>query len=78
MSIFTLSFTGHMCSIFSIGTTEQICCLIDDRKKCLHPAGNANYGKKIQKTVQQRKLKLELDEQVSVLPTRGFVRDHSG
>jgi len=45
-------------------TTEQLCCLIDDGRPCMRPAGNASYGKKIQKTVQQRKLKLELNDKV--------------
>lgn len=45
-------------------TTEQLCCLMDDKKPCMLTAGNASYGKKIQKTVQQRKLKLELNEKV--------------
>lgn len=46
-------------------TVEQICCLIEDKRKCIKTASNANYTKKIQKTVQQRKLKLELDDDVS-------------
>lgn len=45
-------------------TTEQLCCLIDDKRSCLRTAGNASYGKKIQKTVQQRKLKLETNDKV--------------
>ena len=45
-------------------TTEQLCCLIDDKRPCLRTAGNASYGKKIQKTVQQRKLKLETNDKV--------------
>ncbi|KAH7968349.1 hypothetical protein HPB52_007961 [Rhipicephalus sanguineus] len=40
---------------------NQICCLLDDSERCTRPAGNASYSKRIQKTVGQRKLKLNID-----------------
>lgn len=43
----------------------QICCLMDDGVRCKRPAGNACYSKRIAKTVQQRKLKLNIDHSVS-------------
>lgn len=49
----------------SRGPTDQICCLIDDGEMCRNAAGNASYGKRIQKTVTQRRLKLNIDPQVS-------------
>lgn len=44
---------------------DQICCLRDSGERCTNPAGNASYSKRIQKTVIQRKLKLERDDSVS-------------
>ncbi|XP_022325558.1 histone deacetylase complex subunit SAP30 homolog isoform X2 [Crassostrea virginica] len=41
---------------------DQICCLIDSGDRCNNSAGNASYSKRIQKTVQQRKLKLSRDD----------------
>ncbi|XP_067944043.1 histone deacetylase complex subunit SAP30L-like [Watersipora subatra] len=46
-------------------TTEQLCCLVENSKPCMFKAGNASYGKKIQRTVQQRKLKLEINEKIN-------------
>ncbi len=43
---------------------DQICCLVDDGKRCARRAGNASYSKRIQKTVQQRRLKLNIDHSV--------------
>jgi len=43
---------------------EQICCLLDDQKRCTRRAGNASYSKRIQKTVQQRRLKLSIAQSV--------------
>lgn len=45
--------------------TDQICCLIDDGDMCRNAAGNASYSKRIQNTVTQRKLKLNIDPQVN-------------
>ncbi|WAQ99462.1 SP30L-like protein [Mya arenaria] len=44
---------------------SQICCLIDCSYRCNRPAGNASYSKRIQKTVQQRRLKLTRDDSVN-------------
>ena len=49
----------------SRGGHDQICCLIDSNQRCTNHAGNASYSKRIQKTVQQRKLKLIRDDSVS-------------
>lgn len=43
---------------------EQVCCLVDEGDRCKKPAGNASYSKKIQKIVQQRRLKLHIDHNV--------------
>jgi len=43
---------------------DQVCCLVDDGDRCSRPAGNASYSKRIQKTVQQRRLKLSIDYSV--------------
>ena len=51
----------------SRGGHDQICCLVDDGERCTRPAGNASYSKRIQKTVQQRRLKLNIDHSVSDL-----------
>ena len=45
---------------------DQICCLLEDGERCRQPAGNASYSKRIEKTVQQRRLKLNIDQNVSV------------
>jgi len=39
----------------------QICCLVENGHRCARPASNASYSKRIQGTVAQRKLKLQLD-----------------
>ncbi len=51
----------------SRGGHDQICCLVDDGHRCARLAGNASYSKRIQKTVQQRRLKLNIDHSVSVV-----------
>lgn len=51
----------------SRGPTDQICCLIDDGEACRNAAGNASYSKRIQTTVTQRRLKLNIDPQVRIL-----------
>lgn len=45
----------------SRGPTDQTCCLIDEGERCRNAAGNASYSKRIQKTVAQRRLKLNID-----------------
>lgn len=47
------------------GGRNQICCLVDDGKRCSRIAGNASYSKRIQKTVYYKRLKLEIDVNVS-------------
>lgn len=47
----------------SRGNLDQICCLVDDNERCRQSAGNAAYSKRIQKTVTQRRLKLNIDPQ---------------
>ena len=42
-------------------TTTQYCCLLESGRPCNRPASNASYSKRIQGTVAQRKLKLQLD-----------------
>lgn len=43
------------------GSQSKFCCLMEQGKACNRPPSNASYSKKIQGTVAQRKLKLELD-----------------
>jgi len=45
----------------SRGAADQICCLVDEGERCSRSAGNASYSKRIQKTVTQRRLKLNQD-----------------
>lgn len=52
---------------FDKGVHDQTCCLSDNGDRCNRPAGNASYSKRIEKTVGQRKLKLSLDVNVSIL-----------
>lgn len=56
----------------SRGPPDQICCLFDDNYRCTRPAGNASYSKRIQKTVTQRKLRLNLDQSARHL----YICDH--
>lgn len=51
----------------SRGGHDQVCCLVDNNERCQNQAGNASYSKRIQKTVQQRKLKLVRDDSVGTL-----------
>ena len=43
------------------GSSNQYCCLSENGRPCNRPASNASYSKRIQGTVAQRKLKLQLD-----------------
>ena len=47
------------------GSEGQVCCLLDNGARCTRQAGNASYNKRIQKTVQQRRLKLTIEHSVS-------------
>ena len=58
-------------SHFSNGTSH-ICCLVDSGKSCTRPASNASYSKKIQGTVAQRKLRLDVDPKSSHM----YICDH--
>lgn len=40
---------------------SNLCCLTEDGSRCSRVAGNASYSKRIQKTVQQKRLKLSID-----------------
>uniref|UniRef100_A0A8C9F927 SAP30 like n=1 Tax=Pavo cristatus TaxID=9049 RepID=A0A8C9F927_PAVCR len=42
----------------------QSCCLIDDGDRCVRPAGNASFSKRIQKSISQKKVKLDIDKSV--------------
>ena len=46
---------------------DQQCCLVEAGRRCGRVAGNASYSKRIQKTVAQRKLKLHMDNSVSII-----------
>lgn len=58
----------------SRGPNDQVCCLIEDGESCRNAAGNASYSKRIQKTVTQRRLKLNIDPQVMCIVN--FVMQH--
>lgn len=47
------------------GGHDQVCCLRDSNRRCVRPAGNASYSKRIQKTVHQRNLRLARDDSVN-------------
>lgn len=50
----------------------QLCCLREDGERCGRAAGNASFSKRIQKSISQKKVKIELDKSVSDLgPPRG-------
>lgn len=49
----------------------QSCCLIEDGERCVRPAGNASFSKRVQKSISQKKLKLDIDKSVSA-PVPGW------
>jgi len=51
----------------------QSCCLIEDGERCGRPAGNASFSKRIQKSISQRKLKLDIDKSVSRFSQLSFL-----
>jgi len=63
--------SGQSGSHYSNGTSH-ICCLVDTGKSCTRPASNASYSKKIQGTVAQRKLKLDVNPKSSHM----YICDH--
>ncbi|PNJ77637.1 SAP30L isoform 3 [Pongo abelii] len=44
----------------------QSCCLIEDGERCVRPAGNASFSKRVQKSISQKKLKLDIDKSVDL------------
>lgn len=48
----------------------QSCCLIEDGERCGRSAGNASFSKRIQKSISQKKLKLDIDKSVSGAASR--------
>lgn len=60
----------------SRGAADQICCLVDEGERCTRPAGNASYSKRIQKTVTQRRLKLNLDQVVMIM-IKNYINIHN-
>lgn len=59
----------------SRGAADQICCLLDEGERCTRPAGNASYSKRIQKTVTQRRLKLNLDQVVRLMDMKNSIKN---
>lgn len=43
----------------------QLCCLREEGERCGRAAGNASFSKRIQKSISQKKLKLDIDKSVS-------------
>lgn len=43
---------------------DQICCLIENGGRCRKQSGNASFNFRVQKLVEQRKLKFSLDSSV--------------
>ena len=43
---------------------DQICCLTENGERCRKPSGNASFNFRVQKLVEQRKLKFSLDSAV--------------
>lgn len=42
----------------------QLCCLREEGERCGRAAGNASFSKRIQKSISQKKLKLDIDKSV--------------
>nr|XP_020657758.1 histone deacetylase complex subunit SAP30 [Pogona vitticeps] len=40
----------------------QLCCLREEGERCSRAAGNASFSKRIQKSISQKKVKIELDK----------------
>lgn len=54
-------FTSAGSGFLDHSASSQLCCLTEDGIRCTRIAGNASYSKRIQKTVQQKKLRLSID-----------------
>lgn len=52
---------GSAFSATNQASNNQICCLTEETVRCSRGAGNASYSKRIQKTVQQKRLRLSID-----------------
>nr|AAI68448.1 Unknown (protein for MGC:136062) [Xenopus tropicalis] len=44
----------------------QVCCLREEGERCNRPAGNASFSKRIQKSISQKKVKIDLDKTVDL------------
>ncbi|XP_048365595.1 histone deacetylase complex subunit SAP30 [Sphaerodactylus townsendi] len=44
------------------GGAGQLCCLREEGERCSRAAGNASFSKRIQKSISQKKVKIELDK----------------
>uniref|UniRef100_A0A8C9N7M1 Sin3A associated protein 30 n=1 Tax=Serinus canaria TaxID=9135 RepID=A0A8C9N7M1_SERCA len=44
------------------GTALPLCCLREEGERCGRAAGNASFSKRIQKSISQKKVKIELDK----------------
>ncbi|XP_044517703.1 histone deacetylase complex subunit SAP30L isoform X3 [Gracilinanus agilis] len=54
----------------------QSCCLIEDGERCVRPAGNASFSKRIQKSISQKKLRLDIDKSLQVNTLRRYKRHY--
>ncbi|OCT86313.1 hypothetical protein XELAEV_18020006mg [Xenopus laevis] len=54
----------------------QTCCLIDGGERCPRPAGNASFSKRVQKSISQKKLKLDIDKNVRHLYICDFHKNY--
>ncbi|XP_068837048.1 histone deacetylase complex subunit SAP30L isoform X3 [Capricornis sumatraensis] len=54
----------------------QSCCLIEDGERCVRPAGNASFSKRVQKSISQKKLKLDIDKSLQVNTLRRYKRHY--
>ena len=46
---------------------DQQCCLADNNERCRRQSGNASFNFRVQKLVEQRKLKFSLDTHVRII-----------
>ncbi|XP_068134448.1 histone deacetylase complex subunit SAP30L isoform X2 [Hyperolius riggenbachi] len=54
----------------------QTCCLIDGGERCARPAGNASFSKRVQKSLSQKRLKLDIDRSVRHLYICDFHKNY--
>ncbi|XP_054239083.1 histone deacetylase complex subunit SAP30 isoform X4 [Indicator indicator] len=52
----------------------QLCCLREEGERCGRAAGNASFSKRIQKSISQKKVKIELDKSLQVNTLRRYKR----